>query len=107
MEVRRLKTTQHCRHCLSGLSCPKEQAVGVNLDADFPIATLTDVAVTVPSDVSIAISADILGDIPSDVSTEVNCYRCVYINLFCKQTGLSEDQCLELRCKDPEVSSFS
>ena len=75
-----------------------------------PIAIPTtggvSVPTTIPSDVSIAIPASTSDDVPNDVSTEVNCYRCVYINLFCKEIGLTEDQCFQLRCKDPDVSSF-
>ncbi|RYO43225.1 hypothetical protein AA0111_g205 [Alternaria arborescens] len=68
------------------------------------IPTTGDVSVptTIPGDVSIAIPASTSDDVPNDVSTEVNCYRCVYINLFCKEIGLTEDQCFQLRCKDPD-----
>jgi hypothetical protein len=69
-----------------------------------PTTSGVSVSIAVPGDVSIAIPADISGDIPNDVLTEVNCYRRVYINLFCKRVGLSENQCFELQCKDPDVS---
>ncbi|KAL1800221.1 hypothetical protein ACET3X_000563 [Alternaria dauci] len=78
----------------------------VALTTASPIAVPTtkgvSVPITVPSDVSIAIPAGISGDVSDEVSTQINCYRCVYITLFCKQVRLNEDQCFELRCKDPD-----
>ena len=70
------------------------------------LTTASPIAIPTTGDVSIAIPASTSDDVPNDVSVEVNCYRCVYINLFCKEIGLTEDQCFQLRCKDPDVSSF-
>jgi hypothetical protein len=57
----------------------------------IPTTGGVSVPTTIPSDVSIATPASTSDDVPNEVSTEVNCYRCVYINLFCKEIGLTED----------------
>ncbi|KAG9192334.1 hypothetical protein G6011_11068 [Alternaria panax] len=67
----------------------------------IPATNGVSISITIPGDVSIAVPAGISGDIPNDVTTEVNHYRCVYTTLFCKQAGLTENQCFELQCKDP------
>lgn len=69
-----------------------------------PIATSDGVSISVApatkSDNSLAIPGD-------DVFADTNCYRCIYINLFCKQNNLTEEECLPIRCNDPDVSLYS
>ncbi|KAI4711931.1 hypothetical protein J4E89_003376 [Alternaria sp. Ai002NY15] len=70
------------------------------IDAAVADISSTSVAPAAKRDNSLAIPGD-------DVFADTNCYRCIYINLFCKQNNLTEEECLPIRCNDPDVSLYS
>ncbi|KAI4955142.1 hypothetical protein J4E91_000999 [Alternaria rosae] len=113
----------NCRQC--NPHCPPIGGAGVGLAGAGPFDDSTNVSDTIPNDALIATVEAAVADISSisvapaakrdtslaipgdDVFTDSNCYRCVYINLFCQHNKLTEEECLPIRCNDPDCNVCS
>ncbi|KAI4922577.1 hypothetical protein J4E90_001008 [Alternaria incomplexa] len=105
--------------------CPPIGGAGVGSAVAGPVDVSTDVSDTVSTNALVSAIDAAVADISStsvapaakrddslaipgdDVFADANCYRCIYINLFCKQNNLTEEECLPIRCNDPDVSLYS
>ncbi|KAI4668127.1 uncharacterized protein J4E78_001950 [Alternaria triticimaculans] len=110
-----------CRQC--NPHCPPIGDAGVGSAVAGPVDVSTDVSDTVSTNALVSAIDAAVADISStsvapaakrddslaipgdDVFADANCYRCIYINLFCKQNNLTEEECLPIRCNDPDVDA--